>query len=450
MSIEKLPVYKTPLDKKIGLLLGGCEMNYARRKAIFGFLVAGGLIEKMGTYRGTVEQNMALLDCIKRQLQKVNLRVSAKKERKTNALSTRKQMEALRKEASQHQATAPQRATTIRIKKKNNALPAVARKNPQTNVPKQKNALPEINVSGAFPKHREKIESTLRVAKSKMPLLKEFQDSFESDLASILEKLFIEKASKLSPAAFDRECTKARKRVMHDYFMKMRQRISTASNEEFRKLIQQNGLRRSSNGKVNNGKIRRMLGIQKTGRRGVSEEDINFLDKKVANNKTYHQVFQTSIKSELAKQLPHLKPKQQKEVLDTLIKIHFGESRGDPFAISPSYCIGISQSSSVRWDKSTKKGGYNPWNPVESIRASAREFVLSIERWSKKVNLAKALQLATAEHNAGLGDVMRAFRKSHAHWQRYLARGESRRYVSDIEKRYRYWKRKLGRDPLAN
>ena len=89
----------------------------------------------------------------------------------------------------------------------------------------------------------------------------------------------------------------------------------------------------------------------------------------------------------------------------------YQESRLNPKAVSPVGAQGLCQFMPGTWKEMMKYGLNNPWNPAQSIRAAAIYMSYQHRFWSSERPWIDRSMLATANYNAGGGNVLKAQRK---------------------------------------
>ena len=89
----------------------------------------------------------------------------------------------------------------------------------------------------------------------------------------------------------------------------------------------------------------------------------------------------------------------------------YQESRLNPKAISPVGAQGLCQFMPNTWNEMQKYGLNNPWSAKQSIRAAAIYMNYQYRFWSSKRPLLDKSKLATANYNAGAGNILKAQKK---------------------------------------
>lgn len=89
----------------------------------------------------------------------------------------------------------------------------------------------------------------------------------------------------------------------------------------------------------------------------------------------------------------------------------YQESRLNPRARSPVGAQGLCQFMPATWKEMMKHGLNNPWNAQQSIRAAAIYMNYQFRFWSSKRPWLDRSKLATANYNAGAGNMLKAQRK---------------------------------------
>lgn len=379
MTLDKLPISKPTVDQILSEVFG-INSNYKNRKKLYSKLQKKGEIKATKKYRGTLEQNILLINYAK------------KIAKKQNTQETRDKFNLLVEEI----------ITTT---------PAPKIKNPK------------------LKEYKKRIQLTLNVAKRKT------NTEQLNKIKKALETLFLtHKNGEISSIKFDKECTKIRKTMMIEFekqriknFEKMKIKFQTMSGEEFSKLYKKYG---------GGSKFRKLMGIKKPKKTGVFKKDDNFLNKEILNSKkTYKELIQ-EVSREAIKEFKIIA--SLKTIENLAIAIIYHESKGDPLAISKSYSLGISQLGSDMFRGGKNKAKFNqtpvnPFNPNEAIPRSIKFICYLYKKY--KGNKKLILQA----YNAGENDVDKAQKKDKKNYTKYLS-NESRKYPEATKRDYQHLK----------